>query len=335
MITAEDIIRLMVIGYWGAMLLLMLIVWLLVWKLVPKGHKWWASLLGTAAAAALFVSPMFKQNAKAQEKNQALQIRKEKYLAAKAVFDERCKNAGFKVYRTVENVEGVTLLNVWPDEKQYENQMWEYAGLPKAFGGEEYFQGFLAWRVWDLTSNHFKNQGFVSSRPIVFKEKHMGRYKNINGYQFVDLFKNNEYYRYQPTDLFDIPNSINDIPSKVVTKPSRYTIGFENPISVTDRNLWIATTKAIIKDSQTGELLAEAEWHTFHGAQGKIIYSGTGIWDRASMCPRDAIAQFYPIQSFALSVLKPKQLPPQLQPKAAETTDVEALTPNIRFNQRN
>ena len=70
MITAEDIIRLMVMGYWGAMLLLMLIVWLLVWKLVPKGHKWWTGVLGTAAAAALFVSPMFKQNAKAQKKNQ-------------------------------------------------------------------------------------------------------------------------------------------------------------------------------------------------------------------------------------------------------------------------
>ncbi len=44
------------------------------------------------------------------------------------MFDERCKTAGYKIYKTVENVEGVTLLNVWPREKSYEDQMWEYAG---------------------------------------------------------------------------------------------------------------------------------------------------------------------------------------------------------------
>src|SRR6218665_2453541 len=32
----------------------------------------------------------------------------------KALFDERCKTAGAKVYKTVEDVEGVLLQEVWP-----------------------------------------------------------------------------------------------------------------------------------------------------------------------------------------------------------------------------
>ena len=126
-----------------------------------------------------------------------------------------------------------------------------------------------------------------------------------------------------------------EISSVTITKPSRYTIEFENPVIPADRAIWLATTKAVIKDSKTGELLGEATWHSLHGGQGIKKYSTTGIWDRARVCPDIAQGQHHPIQYFTLQVLKPKQLPPQLQPKAEETTGVETLEPNIRFNQRN
>ena len=324
MITAEDIIRLMAMGYWGAMLLLMLIVWLLVWKLVPKGHKWWTGVLGTAAAAALFVSPMFKQNAKAQKKNQALQIRKEKYLAAKAVFYERCKDAGFKVYRTVENVEGVTLLNVWHFEPRNEDQMWEYAGLPHAFGDDAYIRSFLMWRMWDYQINDFAHhgQGFITNKPsIPPKEDEINRYKYINGFQYVDVLQNQTFQRFQ----FKNPYELRDISSAAITKPSRYTIEFENPVIPADRAIWLATTKAVIKDSKTGELLGEATWHSLHGGQGIKKYSTTGIWDRARVCPDIANSQMEPIQDFTLKVLKPKQLPQE--PAVQTTSDATVAKP--------
>ena len=63
---------------------------------------------------------------------------KEKYEQAKAVFDEQCKKAGEKIYRTVDNVDGIILLKVWGENdtgKSYHalvnDQMWEYA----AWGG--------------------------------------------------------------------------------------------------------------------------------------------------------------------------------------------------------
>jgi len=50
------------------------------------------------------------------------------------VFEDLCKTAGEKIYRTADNVEGVTLVKVWNDKYIHsENKLWEYAGLPKQY----------------------------------------------------------------------------------------------------------------------------------------------------------------------------------------------------------
>ena len=185
MVTAEDIFKLVFFIYWGAMLSVIGLVWLFAWKLVSKGNKWWVGLLGTAAAAAIFVLPMFKQDVKTKQEDKELQVRQEKYLAAKTVFDERCKDAGYKIYKSVENVEGVTLLNVWQGDPRNEDQMWEYAGLPKASGKDGYIQGFLFWREWDFQTNDYSDysNGFVPK--LNYQHKNLPnevkqRYKNLN-----------------------------------------------------------------------------------------------------------------------------------------------------------
>ena len=155
--------------------------------------------------------------------------------------------------------------------------------------------------------------------------------KNLNSYLYVDVLQNAAYQRHQYKKLYD-PDEVTITSTNT---PSRYTVEFENPIIPADRAIWLATTKATIKDSKTDELLGEATWHSLHGGQGTKKYSTTGIWDRAKVCPDIANSQNEPIQYFTLKVLKPKQIPQQLQPKTAETTDVETLTPNTRFNQRN
>jgi len=64
------------------------------------------------------------------------------------VFEDLCKTAGEKIYRTADNVEGVTLLKVWNDKYIHsENKLWEYAGLPKQYDNEDYIQGFLEWEA--------------------------------------------------------------------------------------------------------------------------------------------------------------------------------------------
>ena len=307
MITPEDIFRWIFLGYWGAMLVLIFIVWFLVWKFIPTGSKWWVGLFGTLVSALVFVLPMFKQNVKAKEESKVQEIQNEKYLATKAVFDERCKTAGYKIYKTVENVEGVTLLNVWPDEKHYEDQMWEYAGLPKTFGGNTYIRGFLLWREWDNHLNDFNSygNGFTPNRRFAPSDaEDINGYKKVNSYQFVDVFHNKTYQRYKFKDLF----ILDELSTEITTKPSRYEVSFENPIIYEERKIWLATTNATIKDSQTGEVLAKATWHSLHGGQGVKKYSTTGLWDRAKVCPSIANSQYHPIQYFVLKVLKPKQI---------------------------
>ena len=328
MITAEDISRWAFLSYWGAMLFILIVIWLVIlWKL-KSGHRWWIGGLATVLVVSSFSLPIFKS---IQKDKQKVVVKNEKYLAAKAVFDERCKDAGYKIYKTVEDVEGVTLLKVWPDRDlskgDLDDQMWEYAGLPRMFSGQVYIEGFLYWRIWDLRNSEYKNHGNGALNQAdlsKYKNEDAGRYINVNSYQYVDVLENGEYQRYQYLNLFDLSPD-NSLTNKQINKPSRYTIDFENPVIPEDRKWWIATTKATIKDSQTNELLAEANWYTMHGGQGIKKYSTTGIWDRAISCP-GVTGQYNPIQNFTLSVLKPKKLPQE--PAAQTASDAATIAPS-------
>ena len=304
MIAPEDLIRWFALGYWVVMLAIVLFIWLFVWLLIPKGHKWWVGILTSIAVMAVFIVPIAKVDIQEKQENA---VKEEKYLAAKAVFDARCKDAGYKIYRTVDNVEGVTLLNVWPREKRKTDQLWEYAGLPNAFGGDVYIESFLSWREWDYQINDFTlaGQSFIANQyNIPLKEEEIHRYKFINGYQYVDVLQQQNYIRYQYKNLY----RLKDITTTAIKTPSRYTVKFENPIIPEDRKIWIATAKIIIEDRKTGELLGESTWYSFHGGQGERKYSSTSIWDRAKVCPDIANMQRESIQYFVLKVLKPKQL---------------------------
>ena len=304
MITAEDIIKLITLSYWAAMLAMVGTAWFVVFFTVRSGKRWWVGGLATLLILALFIVPIAKT---ALENKRTNTERKAASTAAKAVFDERCKDAGYKIYKTVENVEGVTLLNVWPYEKQYDNQIWEYAGLPKLFGGSAYIEGFLLWRKWDYEINDFNNygNGFTLSPNKKHSNEVLKRYVNINSYRYVDVLENSVYKRYQFKELYN-PR---EITTTTTREPSRYTVKFENPVISQDRKIWLATTKAIVKDNKTGEVLGEGTWYSFHGGLGIKTYFTTGIWDRAITCPSIASNQNHPIQYFVLKVLKPKQFP--------------------------
>ena len=329
MITAEDISRWAFLSHWGAMLFILIVIWLVILWQMKSGHRWWIGGLVTVLVVASFSLPVFKS---IQKDKQKVVVKNEKYLAAKAVFDERCKDAGYKIYKTVEDVEGVTLLKVWPDrdlsKDDLDDQMWEYAGLPRMFSGRAYTKGFLYWRIWDLKTNNYDNYGNGFSEPTDLAknkdDKELNRYINLNSYQYIDVLENGAYQRYTFRDLFQL-NAPDNWVSKPIQKPNRYTIDFENPIIPEDRKWWIASTKAIIKDRQTNELLAEANWYTLHGGQGIKKYSTTGIWDRAISGP-DVTGQHNPIQNFTLKVLKPKQLPQE--PAAQTASDATAIAPS-------
>ena len=67
----------------------------------------------------------------------------------KRSFEERCKSAGEKIYQTVENVEGITLLNVPKETPQgaRNDPMWEDAVFSWGGPEAEYVKKFLYWEI--------------------------------------------------------------------------------------------------------------------------------------------------------------------------------------------
>lgn len=132
-----DILRALGWLYLGLMALLIAVaLWL------PK--RWWLKAIGVIAVLLVFVGPAYMRS---HERAQLVDEHKARYEAAKAVFDERCKTAGAKIYRTVDDVEGVLLLNVRPraSERDRHDKNWPDAGIASDHGGDGYVVSFLGW----------------------------------------------------------------------------------------------------------------------------------------------------------------------------------------------
>ena len=102
MFTTDDLGKLILLSYWGPMLLLMAFALWAVWKWLPfgKAAKAVAALAVLVAVPALFILPLF-QVVKADKKKE--DEYQQRYQAAKAVFDrvahEGCLNAPNIQYR--------------------------------------------------------------------------------------------------------------------------------------------------------------------------------------------------------------------------------------------
>ena len=243
MIDADDLLSWITGLYWGAMLLMLGILLLVVFKAVPKGQRRWPALLVGIAVPALFIVPVVQRLHQAKQQHDERQAR---YLEAKAVFDEQCKTAGEKIYRTVEGVEGVMLLKV-RGEKPYDpakydpkrDPMWEDAAAAWDAEGDEYVFDFL---------------------------KYLANNSGARGYSYVDVRQadgnlvryRGEWHPYHKP-IERQPNPAN---------PARYAITYSNNVDPTLRKYWVAGTTIQIIDQQTHELLAEKTVFSFDSAQG-------------------------------------------------------------------
>ena len=62
---------------------------------------------------------------------------------AETMFQERCKTAGEKIHRTVENVEGIFLVKVRPSEINYSHQFVMDDPYGRDLGGDGYIESFI------------------------------------------------------------------------------------------------------------------------------------------------------------------------------------------------
>ena len=242
--------------HWGGMLLAMVVVWKVVKGFFPQKHRWWGRIVVPLAVMAAFVIPIAQEYYKQKKIADEYRAR---YQAAKAVFDEQCKQAGEKIYKTVDNVEGVMLLKVRPD--------WD-AGKYNPMKDP----------MWpDAAASDFMGKGYIASfLPAAAKA-----YEGF-GYDYVDVLQENgSIIRY--SDGWKNNNHLLDEENNPA-KPARYAITYENNVDSALRRHWVAGTSIRILDRQTDKLLAKKVIFAFEhglGAEG----TGRQPWLSEEVCP--------------------------------------------------
>ena len=247
--------------------------------------KEFLTMAGGVLVLFIFIIPLqARLSLKIQEKREApiKAERQAKYEAAKAVFDEQCKKAGEKIYRTVDNVDGIMLLKVRLEEDNEINRsswdlfadpMWSDAAIANIERSNGYIPSFL---------------GFGTAKKYLFvdvleKDGSISRYLNYKGREHIDI-KN-------PSD------------------PARYAVTYENNVDPELRKYWVAGITIKIIDRQTDELLAEKTIFSFEPGLGSKATGRMPWLDHPEHCSEllRRLEYNHPTSKFTFQVLKLSQ----------------------------
>ena len=180
---------------------------------------------------------------------------------AQAMFAERCKNAGEKIYRTVDDVEGIYLLKIRPVGTNYGDQF----ELDDPYGhdssGDMYILNFLRGFY------HQRTGDLVPGAPLQ------------RGYLYVEAVDPADGLRYRYTPKVEEPWQTNKAYSKGYTRfvfdkvaatgaAPRYGVTYDDISTHEERELWIAGSSLKVLDLQTNELIAERVGYMIDVGQG-------------------------------------------------------------------
>ena len=292
MFTPSDLGKLIV---WGGLLgiaLVTIIAMAIGFKFTARKNRLWVGLLIAIAVPYSCISPLVRDHQRAQQKaaEEDAEWRK-RYEPAKARFDQLCQNAGEKIYRTADNVDGILLLKVRGDDEKYQNysyiprkdQMWEDAAVESEFDREAYIEEFLLW-----ATSSFPRYAYID---VVQKDSSIIRYSTRGEDRNWAMDK-------QP----------NPHPR------ARYAVTYENDISWENRKHWIAGTTIKIIDTKTNELMAEKTMYAFVPELGYSKFEqNPNPWGRGMRCPSGESEFEQRTVTFAIKVLIPSNLSRRLQ----------------------
>ena len=264
MFTPSDLGKLIVWGGLLGIVLVTIIAMAIGFKFTARKNRLWVGLLIAIAVPYSCISPLVHELKRDQQKAAEKEAEwRKRYEPAKARFDQLCQNAGEKIYRTADNVDGILLLKVRGDDEKYQDnsynplkdQMWENAALPSEFDREEYIGSFLP----DWSGVH---------------------------YDYIDVLqKDGSIIRYSGDwHMTDKPFNQEINPSH----PARYAVTYENDISWENRKHWIAGTTIKIIDTKTNTLMAEKTMYVFVPELGYSKFEqNPNPWGRGDRCPEE------------------------------------------------
>ena len=261
MFTPSDLGKLIV---WGGLLgiaLVTIIAMAIGFKFTARKNRLWVGLLIAVAVPYSCISPLVRELKRDQQKAAEKEAEwRKRYEPAKARFNQLCQNAGEKIYRTADNVDGILLLKVRGDDEKYQSnrynprkdQMWEDAAVESEFKREEYVASFLPY----------------------FSRVH---------YDYVDVLqKDGSIIRYSGDwHMSDKPFNQETNPAH----PARYAVTYENDASWENRKHWIAGTTIKVIDTKTNELMAEKTMYVFVPGLGYSKFEqNPNPWGRGERC---------------------------------------------------
>lgn len=244
----------------------------------------------------------------------------ERQKTAQAMLEERCKRAGVRIHRTVNDVEGVFLLKVRPSEVNYGDQFRLDDPFGHDFGGMAYVRSFLR--------GHYEaNTRRSDGAPLT---------NSLLGFSHVEAIDpaDGKRYRYSGATrevthvrsvlvggdgrtTFKTIDFVAD--ATPITGPApRYGVTYDDISSREEREYWIAGSSLKIIDLQTNEVIAERIGYMRDPGMGNTS-GGRSPWLFAldTACPSfvvgrsnsrpAAAATDYQASRFVQQVLKPKE----------------------------
>jgi hypothetical protein len=248
------------------------------------------------------------------------EVQRSRLQVAEAMFQERCKKAGEKIYRTVENVEGIFLMKLRPPKINFGDQFALDDPYGSDLGGEAYIKSFL--------QGFFEANATRPAAPRTVAPSH-------TAYRYVEAIDQKDGKRYRYTgavktvgkmdamapnvqvDLKRNPNFDLNIYAFVLDRvpapgpAPRYGVTYNDISTREEREYWIAGSSLKVIDLKTNEVIAERIGYMMDRGQGSTV-GGRSPWLLAAnnACPvftpiHGATAQPLQTENFVEKVLKP------------------------------
>ncbi|MBB4013059.1 hypothetical protein [Niveibacterium umoris] len=278
----------------------------------------------------VFLSAVLALNACAPSETAEQKTQRERAKAGLALWEQKCKTeAGEKIYRRVEDVEGITLLKVRPPagENEWHDRMWPGAAFAHEGTAEEYIKDFLGYE--EAFGPEGKPSPITPTARGAINTSYKAGPHERPGYRYVDAIdeKDGRRYRYSGSvkvvgqkdqtapgivdemknegDRFD-PNVYRwTLDKTYAPDPApRYAVTYEDHVVPEERALGVASSTVKVLDIQANEVLGELTVFAFtYGFESR----GSSAWLRARICPTYGGGSGSPSRLFTDQVLVPRK----------------------------
>jgi hypothetical protein len=193
---------------------------------------------------------------------------------AMAMWQERCKTAGEKIYKTVENVEEVYLMKLRPKGVNFGDQFKLDDPYGRDLDGDGYIQSFLRGSYQadnrDIPEGGPPRFGYLYVEAKDLKDGQ--RYRYTGGMKVtgrMDASAPNVQIDLKRNPKFDL-NIYRFVLDRVPAsgKPPRFGVTYDDISTHEEREYWIAGSSLKVIDLQTNEVIAERIGYMVDWAQG-------------------------------------------------------------------